>query len=203
MAPWNNRRCMKLIVLTSERFGTASNCIPVIHSSRACTITRVIISRAQSASRVRVWRRKITKIGQIGLLGAMNGIRMRSWYDKDAADLLSVCEGLGIPAFETDSTNSEETIQLFKDADPDLGLSLGNSYISPKVFTVPKYGMINVHGERLPAYQNAQSVIWPIYHLEMTTGLSIHQIDRTIDTGRILYREEFPIVFCEKLEHTV
>jgi methionyl-tRNA formyltransferase len=194
---------MKLILLTSERFGTASDCIPTIHASRACTITRVIISRDQNASRARAWRRKIGKIRQIGLLGAINGIRMRSWYHRDAADLVLVCDRLGIPTFEIDCTNSDETVRLFKDVSPDLGLSLGNSYISPKIFSVPKYGMINVHGERLPEYQNAQSVIWPIYHLEMTTGLTIHQIERSIDTGNVLYREEYPIIFCKKLEHTV
>jgi methionyl-tRNA formyltransferase len=63
--------------------------------------------------------------------------------------------------------------------------------------------MINVHGERLPEYQNAQSVIWPIYNLESKTGLTIHQIDRSIDTGKILYREEYPIVFCAHLRDTV
>ncbi len=194
---------MKLILLTSQRFGTASDCIPTIQASRVCTVARVIISRDQNANRARAWRRKLTKMRQIGLLGAINGMRMRSWYQSDAPDLVPVCARLGIPVFEVDCTNSDETVRLFKDVSPDLGLSLGNSYISPKVFTVPKYGMINVHGERLPEYQNAQSVIWPIYHLEMTTGLTIHQIERSIDTGDILYREEYPITFCKKLEQTV
>jgi len=194
---------MKLIVLTSDRFGTASNCLPIIHASRECRITRVIISRGRTPDRGRLWGRKLKKIKQIGLLGALNGIRMRSWYQRDETDLVSICERLGIPVFETDCTNSEETVGLFKDAIADLGLSLGNGYISHRVFSVPKYGMINVHGERLPEYQNAQSVVWPIYHLEMTTGLTINQIDRSIDTGKILYREEYPIVFCEELEDTV
>jgi methionyl-tRNA formyltransferase len=194
---------MKLILLTSQRFNAASDCIPIIQASRVCTVARVIISCDQNADRARVWRRKLTKVSKIGLLGAANGIRMRSWYQSDASDLVLVCERLGIPVFETDYTNSDETVRLFKDVSPDLGLSLGNSYISPKVFSVPKYGMINVHGERLPEYQNAQSVIWPIYHLEMTTGLTIHQIERSIDTGNILYREEYPITFCKTLEHTV
>jgi methionyl-tRNA formyltransferase len=194
---------MKLIVLTSDRFGTASNCLPSIHVSPEHSITRVIVSRGQSANRSLAWQRKLKKIRQIGVLGALNGVRMRSWYQGEATDLVLLCERLGIPVFETDCTNSEETVRLFKDATPDLGLSLGNGYISPRVFSVPKHGMINVHGERLPEYQNAQSIIWPIYHLEITTGLTIHQIERSIDTGKILYREEYPIVFCDKLAHTV
>jgi methionyl-tRNA formyltransferase len=194
---------MKLIVLTSDRFGTASNCLPTVHASRECSISRVVISRGLSPNRALLWQRKLKKVRKIGILGALNGIRMRSWYQGDTPDLVLLCERLGIPIFETDCTNSEETVRLFKESSPDLGLSLGNGYISHTVFSVPKYGMINVHGELLPEYQNAQSVIWPIYHLEMTTGLTIHQIERSIDTGKILYRDEYPIVFCNKLEHTV
>ena len=194
---------MNLVVLTSDRFGTASNCLPIIHASRECSVTRVILSRGLSPHRARLWQRKLRKIRQIGVLGAANGLRMRKWYQGRAADLKSLCERLGIPIFETDCTNCEETVRLFKDSAADLGLSLGNGYISPSVYSVPKYEMINVHGERLWEYQNAQSVIWPIYHLEMTTGLTIHQIERSIDTGKILYCEEYPIVFCDKLEHTV
>ena len=194
---------MKLIILTSDRFGTASNCLPIIHGSKHCSITRVVISRGRNLNRWTLLRRKLQKVRQIGVLGALNGVRMRHWYHNDTADLRSLCERLGIPVFETQFTNSDHTIRLFKDACADLGLSLGNGYISQRVYGIPKYGMINVHGERLPEYQNAQSVIWPIYHLETTTGLTVHQIDRSIDTGKIVYRDEYPIVFCERLSETV
>ena len=194
---------MRLIILTSDRFGTASNCLPTIHGSGSCCITRVVISRGKSSNRWKLWRRKLKKVEQIGLLGAINGVRIRKWYQTDAVDLKLLCEQLSIPVFETDVTNSDITAQLFKDADADLGLSLGNAYISPAVFSIPKHGMINVHGERLPEYQNAQSVIWPIYHLETTTGLTIHQVERSIDAGKILYREEYPIIFYRHLSETV
>ena len=194
---------MRLLVLTSDRFGTASNCFPALYENQQCSIVRVIISRGLLPNRWRTWERKLKKVLRIGPLGALNGVRMRSWYRGHTTDLKVLCERFGIPVFETDYTNSDETVRLFKEATPDLGLSLGNDYISHRVFSIPKFGMINVHGERLPEYQNAQSVIWPIYHLETTTGLTIHQIDRTIDTGKILYREEYPIVFCAKLEDTV
>src|SRR3712207_8581825 len=45
---------------------------------------------------------------------------------------------------------------LVKSADAALGLSLGNSYISSRIFTLPTYGMLNIHGEVLPDFQNAQ-----------------------------------------------
>ncbi|MGA7713404.1 MAG: formyltransferase family protein [Rhizomicrobium sp.] len=195
---------MKLVVLTSYRFGIASACLPVLVQSGECVVTRVIVSRGRAASRLRRLQQKAKKTIRIGLLGALNGIRMRRWYEGTAtADVVELCERLGIPVFETDQINCDETVRLMREAGAELGLSLGNSYIAERVFSVPKFGMINVHGERLPEYQNAQSVIWPIYNLESTTGLTIHQIDRSIDTGKILYREEYPIVFHPRLNDSV
>jgi methionyl-tRNA formyltransferase len=195
---------VKLVVLTSYRFGIASECLPVLVESGLNTVMRVIVSGGKAASRARRLRQKARKIVRIGPFGALNGLRMRRWYDgSPTPDISDVCRRLGIPVFETERTNSEETANVMRGAGADLGVSLGNSYIAERVFGAPKFGMINVHGERLPKYQNAQSVIWPIHNLETTTGLTIHQIDRSIDTGRILYREEFPIAFRARLEDTV
>ena len=75
---------------------------------------RVIISRGlQVYSRARLWRRKLKKATQIGVLGgALNGIRMCSWYvGLRPPDLMELCERCGIPVFETDYTSSDETVQ--------------------------------------------------------------------------------------------
>ena len=134
---------------------------------------------------------------------------MRKWYGEGVQnhlqidDIEVVCSRYGIPFIKTGIINSEETIKHFKNLDPDLALSLGNSYIGSKVFTIPKFGMINVHGEILPDYKNAQSVIWQIYNGSKFTGYTIHEINKGIDTGRILKQEKFPIIFREKLHQTV
>ncbi len=67
----------------------------------------------------------------------------------------------------------------------------------------PANRLINVHCERLPEYQNGPSVIWPIFNMERTTGLTIHEVDDKIDNGRIIYREEYPIEFDATLKETV
>jgi methionyl-tRNA formyltransferase len=62
-----------------------------------------------------MWRRKLKKVMQIGALGTLNGIRLRSWYHgHPAADLRELCERFRIPVFETDYTNSDETVRLFR-----------------------------------------------------------------------------------------
>jgi methionyl-tRNA formyltransferase len=108
-----------------------------------------------------------------------------------------------IPFEITPYINCEHTRQLFSNANTDIGLSLSNSYISPKVFSIPRLGMINVHGEILPEYQNAQSVIWQLYNGSPVTGYTIHKIEKKIDAGSILYQEKFPIVFKKTLAETI
>ena len=63
--------------------------------------------------------------------------------------------------------------------------------------------MLNIHGEVLPQFQNAQSVIWQLYENSMETGYTIHKIDQKIDTGDIIKQERFPIVFRPTLAETV
>jgi len=194
---------IRVIVLTSSPYGTAARSLPTLVASERINVTSVVLAEGVSntaASR----KRKLRKIANIGIFGALNGIRMRSWFRGDSTEHIeTLCDMLHVPFYRTGAINSESTVALFKAANADLGLSLGNGYIARRIFSLPRLGMINFHGERLPQYQNAQSVIWPIYNMETTTGLSIHEIDDKIDTGRILYREEYPIEFRRSLKDTV
>lgn len=196
---------MRVVILTSGRFGTAPRCLPeLMKSDRIDVVSVILASGGVTPNRKKLIFRKLKKVARIGLFGALNGIRMRSWYGSGPTeDIESLCETHGIPFHQTEFINSDRTAELFTDADAELGLSLGNSYIAERIFSLPKMGMINVHGERLPEYQNGPSIIWPIYNNEKTTGFTIHEIDEKIDTGKILYKEEFPIEFHPALQDTV
>jgi len=200
---------MKIIVLTSSRYGTAAHHLPYLIESRSCEISMVILNESIPTKKNKYYKTKFRKIIKIGFLGALNGIRMRKWFNQDMAEykkigeLEEICIKNNIPFFTTPNTNAQITIDLFKKANADLGLSLGNGYIGQKVFSIPKYGMINIHHEILPDYQNAQSIIWQIYNMSTMSGYTIHKIDRHIDTGEILYQESIPINFLKTLRKTV
>jgi methionyl-tRNA formyltransferase len=195
---------LRLAILTSARRGFASGCLSALAASDRCEVAMVVFSHAKAPNAARQRRRKLEKLFRIGPLGAANGVRMRSWFrDASGEDIEALCNRLNVPFAETPTLNGQRTRRAFAAADSDLGLSLGNSYISQKVFALPKHGMLNVHGEVLPAYQNAQSVIWPIYNMSTETGLTIHEIDSGIDTGPILYQERYPIEFRPTLRETV
>lgn len=195
---------MRIIILTSIMRGIASRVLPALCENKSIDIVKVILAYGLSPNRKKNFKRKIYKISKIGFLGALNGIRMRDWYtDEEVGDICSLCKSLNVELSETPFINCSTTKQLFREANADLGLSLGNGYIPKSVFSIPKYGMVNIHTEILPEFQGAQSIIWPIYEAKRETGFTIHQIDNNIDTGDILFQKKYPIRFYSTLRDTV
>ena len=195
---------MRVVVLTAFRHGLASICLPVLASEAGVEVAMVVHCRSQFVNRRRKLRRDLRKIRKVGPLGALIGYPLRSWYQGEPTeDLKVVCERQGIPFETSPRTNADETVELFRRSGAQLGLSLGNGMIFPKLYRAVPGGMINVHGELLPRFKGAASVIWAIHEGVNETGFTIHEVDRTIDTGRILYQEKFPIDFRVTLQETV
>jgi len=195
---------MRIAILTGSRSGTASGCLPVLVGHSDIEVALVIHALGHYKSRRRKLRRDLKKIMRIGPLGALVGLSMRSWFEAEPTDdLKTLASRHGIPFATTPRTNANRTRDLLREANVDLGLSLGNSIIFRKIFEVPRYGMLNMHGEILPDFQGAASVIWPIHEGVAETGFSIHRIDRKIDTGPLLYVERRPIEFRPTLRETV
>ena len=200
---------MDVIILTSNLLGSASLHLEELVNSDTIKIKMVVYNQGIIKNKKKYYSRRLKKLIKVGLLGAMNGIRMRKWYTTrtfehlDIKSIDSLCEQHNIPFSTTSSINCPETVGLFKKANADLGISIGNTYIGRKVYSVPKYGMINIHYEELPEYQNAIGVIWQLYNNSYHTGYTIHEIDRHIDTGNILLKELTPITFQSTLSDTV
>jgi methionyl-tRNA formyltransferase len=195
---------LRVLVMTGHRRGIASRCLPSLCETAGVDVAGVVFVAGAARDPKRELRRKIAKARRIGVLGALNGLRLRGWYaDPESEDVEAVAASCGVPFHVTPSTNDSRTVALFREARPDLGLSLGNGYIAERVFSIPTHGMLNCHGEILPDFKGAQSVIWPIYEGATETGFSIHLIGKAIDGGPIVYCEKHPIVFRPTLRETV
>jgi len=200
---------LKIVILTSSLDGIVAYYLPLLTVSKKMTISGVVLLNNTSYSQVSFLKRQVRKILKIGVLGAINGIRMRKWYKKDVSkflrfsDLRTLCSDQNIPLYEVDNGNPNEVERIIKSLSSDLGVSAENSYISEKIFSIPKLGMINIHHELLPEYQNAQSIIWQIYNRSNTTGFTIHKINKYIDEGDILYQKEIEINLKQRLSKTV
>ena len=195
---------IRVAIVTSSRAGTASQCLPELAEAEDITVGGVILVLGHYRTRWRKLRSKAKKVGRIGIGGAIVGRGMRRWHrDTSADDIAELSKRLGIPFYTSPRTNAPETRELLRQTGAELGLSLGNSWLAPSVFSIPALGMINVHGEVLPRYRGAATAIWAIHDGNWETGFTIHQLERHIDAGAILYQEQFPIVVRSSLRATV
>ncbi len=87
------------------------------------------------------------------------------------------------------------SLDLVRDFSPDIIVSYGLRWLLPEeVFTVPRLGTVNAHISYLPWNRGADPNFWS--HAEGTPkGVSLHYIDKGIDTGAVIARE--PIGFGE------
>ena len=58
---------------------------------------------------------------------------------------------------------------------------------------VPRLGAWNLHPGPLPRYAGLNAPSWAIYHGERSHGVTVHRMERGIDTGDIAYQDCFPI----------
>jgi methionyl-tRNA formyltransferase len=58
------------------------------------------------------------------------------------------------------------------------------------LLAVPRIVSANVHASLLPAYRGKHPVFWALRHGEDYSGLTLHAMDASLDTGDILYQME-------------
>lgn len=107
------------------------------------------------------------------------------WYDsvKDECDIYQ------IPVNERISLTDDDIAQI-KNLSPDLILSVGWRRLIPSsIFKIPKFGTINMHEALLPQYRGFAPINWVLINGEKKTGITLHYIDETADTGDILLQK--------------
>lgn len=161
------------------------------------------------AARRRLLLRRARKALRIGMVGTLNGLRMRQWYGQELTSRLAAphidraASEAGVPLYRIPSFGDPEAWKLMRSLELDVAVSMGNGYISSSFYQIPRYGMINIHHEWLPDYRGAQTGLWQIHDGSASSGYTIHELSREIDAGRILHRERVPIIFCGTLRETV
>jgi methionyl-tRNA formyltransferase len=205
----HKNKSIRIAIITESNKGSASIIIPEICKYIKDDIVGVIHCKSIPKKKKNFYLIKLKKLLKIGFFGALIGIYIRKWFRNDLNNYLSIsplnvlCKNLNLPFYKTNGLNSIETRKKLSSLNVDLAISLGCSYISSHVFNIPKNGMINVHHELLPEYQNAQSIIWQLYNYSKITGYTVHKITKKIDDGPILFRSKRDIIFKNTLGETV
>ena len=99
-----------------------------------------------------------------------------------------------IPVYQPKTLRTEEFDALLHEIDPDMIIVVAFGKILPEnVINYPKFGCINVHGSLLPRYRGAAPMQRAIIDGEAVTGITTMYMDAGLDTGDMIYKEEFVI----------
>ena len=77
---------------------------------------------------------------------------------------------------------------------PDLVITIAYGKLIPQdLLQLPKYGWINVHFSKLPKWRGAAPVQWAILSGDKTSGITVFQLDKGMDTGPTYLTHEIDI----------
>jgi methionyl-tRNA formyltransferase len=106
------------------------------------------------------------------------------------AEALAAAEeaGSGVPLLtQPPRSEVDRFAQELRALGPELFLVWHYSMLlPPSVLAVPRLGCVNVHGGLLPDYRGGHVLQWAILNGERETGVTLHYVDESIDTGPVI-----------------
>lgn len=92
------------------------------------------------------------------------------------------------------SINDATCVEFIKRQAPDVLAVCGTTVIKQDVLSLPQRGAVNIHTGITPEYRSADPIFWALYCNEPEkVGVTIHFVDRGIDTGPIIHQESVPV----------
>ena len=99
----------------------------------------------------------------------------------------------GLPVLQPVKLKDPEFLEQLKALKADLFVVVAFRMLPEEVWTMPKLGTFNLHAALLPQYRGAAPINWAVINGEAMTGVTTFMIDKDIDTGGIILREEYRI----------
>ncbi len=96
----------------------------------------------------------------------------------------------GIPVLQPEKLKDPEFLSALAAWKADLFVVVGFRMLPEAVWKMPRMGTFNLHAALLPQYRGAAPINWAVINGENITGVTTFMIDRQIDTGGIILRQE-------------
>ncbi len=106
--------------------------------------------------------------------------------------LAELCAQIGVPLTVVKDFDDPDGVAALQAARPDAIAFCGGGLVRPAVLALPEHGVLNVHAGVLPRYRGMNVVEWPLAERRTDTGLTLHRMDKGIDTGPIVRVEPMP-----------
>lgn len=100
----------------------------------------------------------------------------------------------GVPVIGSTDVNGPETLAQLQAWQPDLVISVYlNQLIKRPLIDLPRCGVLNIHPALLPRHRGLFPYFWVIAAREKETGVTVHWVDETFDTGQVLLQEKIAV----------
>ena len=108
---------------------------------------------------------------------------------------VKVCaKELSIPVYQPVKLREGDNESIIRELNPDVIVVVAYGQILPEsILNIPRYGCINVHGSLLPKYRGAAPIQWSVLNGDEVTGVTTMYMEKGLDTGDILLKEEYKI----------
>jgi methionyl-tRNA formyltransferase len=121
---------------------------------------------------------------------------------KRSYSVRSVCRKFNVPYFWCHNVNAPDFLERCRKNEVDLVMSVSPTQIFKEgLISLPKYGCLNTHSALLPNYRGLYPTYWAMASGEKTMGVTIHCIEKGIDTGKIVLQAEIPIPQRTTMDH--
>ncbi len=100
---------------------------------------------------------------------------------------------LGLTVITPNSLKSDELYERLKTIKPDLIVVIAFRILPERLFELPQYGAVNIHGSLLPKYRGAAPIHWAIINGDKETGLTSFFLKKKVDTGDMILQETIKI----------
>ena len=122
-------------------------------------------------------------------------------YNKKKCGAAKRAAKLGIPHVNIKSADEDQIIQLFEAWRVDLIVLAGwMKIISSKLIEAFPNRIINLHPSLLPKYKGLHAIERALESGDDMTGVSVHYVTDDLDSGKIIYQAEVPIITNDNLE---
>ena len=199
------RHHIKVLILTSE---TAANVWLVNRLLAQFQVVGIVIERRpQAVTKQEKYERRRRMIKRYGLGRTLNKL-LYNWLRSRVlagsfADIIrdqffpgnaEVKYVRSVESVTVGNINDAACVEFIKRQAPDVLAVCGTTVIRQEVFSLPQRGAVNIHTGITPDYRSADPIFWALYCNEPEkVGVTIHFVDKGIDTGPIIHQERVPV----------
>ena len=109
-------------------------------------------------------------------------------------NVLQLAGAYGIPALAVARLAAPATLAALAVLRAEIGcVACFARRLPPALLEIPPLGLLNVHPSLLPALRGPEPLFWALREGLDTTGVTIHAMDHSFDTGPIIVQEELLI----------